>query len=312
MPTVVDMIELPEKAADDVAIADLHEVVIALWSESGAFTEQTLLRSGETVSRFTARLRAQSVDYASAITAGHCDGFIHARGRNGLPPELATMHARRTALRMMFRALRDTGWPIGDPTLDIRLPPRSSTPARPLTDGEVTLGRAASRLGQSGGATLQRAVAWALAEATAVTSEMTSVRVADLDDAVAPRWVTLPGTRRHDARLGALSDWGSVIVARQVAILTERRHPSSTLLLYRGRGAPGQHVAQAAACNAIGAVLDAAGLTDEPDIRPGSVRNWSGRHLYDEGMPLEQVARRMGCRSLDAAAEDIAINWRTP
>ena len=305
------MIDIDQPLTGAVRMPDLPELVAALWSASGEFTEQTLLRSGETVARFASRLTAQGVTDVTHITAEHCDGFIHARGRGGLVPELSTMHARRTALRMMFRILRDAGYPVGDPTLDIYLPSRTSRAARPLSDGEITLGRVASRLGNAGGSSLSRAVAWALGETTAVTSEMTAVRVNDLDDLANPRWIHLKGSARHDERLGELTDWGGTIVARQVALLRERGHPASTLLLYRGRGEPGRHVAQASACNTIADVLQAAGLNTEPDIRPGSLRNWAGRHLYDEGLPLEQVARRMGCRSLDTTAEDIALTWRS-
>src|SRR3954447_25489019 len=42
-----------------------------------------------------------------------------------------------------------------------------------------------------------------------------------------------------------------------------------------------------------------------------SVKIMSGPRLYDAGMPLERVARRLGSRSLDAAAEDIALDWRS-
>jgi len=158
--------------------------------------------------------------------------------------------------------------------------------------------------------TLQRAVCWALAEATAVTSEITAVRIGDLDNPDTPRWVRLAGTRRHDPRLGELTDWGATIVARQSALLRERRSTPATLLTYRGNGAPGEAVAQASACNAIGAVLDLAGVAREPDVRPASVRNWAGRRLYDAGMPIERVAQRLGARSLDSAAADIDLSWR--
>ena len=77
-----------------------------------------------------------------------------------------------------------------------------------------------------------------------------------------------------------------------------------------GKGTPGQAKAQASVCNAITAVLEAAGLAEEPDVRPASVRNWAGRRLFDGGMPIERVARRLGARTLDAAAEDIALEWR--
>lgn len=291
-------------------LAEQVEAALSAWETGGEFSEQTLLRTTETVQRFAKRLVASGVHRAEDVTTNDCSGFIDAFTRHGTPPELTTRHARRVAVRMLFRTWRELGYEVGDPTLDLELPARTSRAARPLTEAEVVLCRAAARLGAAGGTSLQRAVCWALAEATAVTSEVSAIRLCDLDSLDAPRFVELPGTRRVDARVGELTDWGAVMVARQVALFRERSLPATTLLTYRGRGKPGQHVAQAAVCNAIGAVLDGAGLSSEHDVRPASVRNWAGRRLYDAGMPLERVARRLGSRTLDAAAEDIALEWR--
>jgi site-specific recombinase XerD len=292
------------------SLGPIADVAIAQWAASGEFSEQTLARCSETVLRFAKRLQAQGVEAPAEITVAHCRGFVDATTVKGSAPELTTRHARRTALRMFFRTLRELGHPVGDPTLDLVLPARTTTTARPLTDPEITLCRASTRMGQAGSGSLQRAVCWALGEATAVTSEISGVRVGDLDDPHEPRWVRLAGTRRHDPRLGELTDWGSTMVARQVALLRERRCTPATLLTYRGHGTPGEAVAQAAACNAVGAVLGLAGLAEESDVRPASVRNWAGRRLYEAGLPIEQVARRLGARTLDSAATDIALTWR--
>lgn len=297
-------------APGEVPLVRQVEAALKAWAEGGEFSEQTLLRTTETVRRFQKRVVVSGVQRAEDITTSDCSGFIDAITKHGTPPELTTRHSRRVAVRMLFRTWREVGLDVGDPTLDLDLPARTSRAARPLTDAEMVLCRAATRLGQAGGTSLQRAVSWALAEATAVTSEVSAIRMCDLDSLDAPRFVELPGTRRVDARVGELSDWGAAVVARQVSLFRERGLPTTTLLTYRGRGKPGQHVAQAAVCNAIGAVLEAAGLSAEDDVRPGSVRNWAGRRLYDAGMPLERVARRLGSRTLDAAAEDIALEWR--
>lgn len=294
----------------DGDLAEQVSAVMRAWEGGGEFSEQTLLRTAETARRFQKRLAASGVRKAEDITGVDCVGFIDAITKHGTPPELSTRHSRRVVVRMLFRTWREIGLDVGDPTLDLDLPARTSRAARPLTDAEIVLCRAATRLGQAGGTSLQRAVSWALAEATAVTSEVSAVRICDLDSPAAPRFVELPGTRRVDARVGELTDWGAAVVARQVALLRERNLPATTLLTYRGKGRPGQHVAQAAVCNAIGAVLDASGLSGEADVRPASVRNWAGRRLYDAGMPIEGVARRLGSRRLDAAAEDIALDWR--
>jgi len=291
-------------------LAGQVEAVRARWVASGDFSTQTLARACEIADRFAHRVTAQGLTTFAQVDAAHCQGFIDAPTTAGAPPELTTRHSRRTALRMLFRTLRQVGLCDADPTLDLRLPARSVTAARPLSDVEVTLCRASARLGEAGAVSLQRATAWALAETTAMTSEISRIRLSDVDDPHAPRWVQLPGTRRLDSRLGQLTDWGAVIVARQLRVLAGQRAGAHTLLTYRGRGVPGQDKAQSATCNAIGAILDLAGLSTEPDIRPASVRNWAGRRLYDGGMPIEQVARRMGCWSLDTAATAIALTWR--
>lgn len=296
--------------APDVRSRSDVDRVVAQWRGSGDFTEQTLLRCEETLMRFQSRLDAQGVHRLVDAGPRHCSGFVHAPTRHGRPPELATQHARRTALRMAFRALRELGEQVGDPTLDLALPPRSSRAARPLTDDEIALCRASTRMGVAGSGSLQRAVAWALAEATAVTSEIAAVRGSDVDDPRAPRWVSLPGTRRHDPRLGELSEWGATMLARVIRQHSAQGIPMSAPLAYSGRAEPGGATSQAAACNAVSAVLDLAGLAGENDVRPGSVRNWAGRRLYDAGLPLERVARRLGARSLDTCAEDIALLWR--
>jgi integrase/recombinase XerC len=294
----------------ELPLAGQVEAVRARWVASGEFSAQTLARACEIADRFARRVSAQGLSTFTQVDAAHCRGFVDAPTTTGAPPELTTRHARRTALRMLFRTLREAGFCAADPTLDLRLPARSVTAARPLTDVEVTLCRASARLGEAGAVSLQRATAWALAETTAITSEISRIRISDVDDPHAPRWVQLPGTRRLDPRLGQLTDWGSQIVARQLRVLAGSRAGSHTLLTYRGQGVPGQDKAQSATCNAIGAILDLAGLSIEPDIRPASVRNWAGRRLYDGGMPIEQVARRMGCWSLDTAATAIALTWR--
>lgn len=297
---------------DRTELDELASRVRAAWAAGDEFTEQTRLRASETVERFVRRAARLGALKPSDVTIAMCAGFVAAPTSQGRPPEVTTQHARRTAVRMFFRTARELGADVADPTLDLSLTPRTTTAARPLTDDEVALCRVATRLGQAGARSLQRAVCWALAEATAITSEITQVRVGDIDDQAVPRWVRLAGTKRTRARRGELTEWGSHVIARQLSVLLEARAGSHTLLTYRGGGVPGQHVAQAAACNAIGEVLRAASLSDEPDVRPASVRNWAGRTLYDGGMPIERVALRMGARSLDAVAEDIALTWWEP
>jgi site-specific recombinase XerD len=286
-------------------LAQQIAAAVAHWHQCGEFTPQTLQRSSEVIDRFGRRLAAQGVLDLQEVTAKHCAEFITARTAEAASPGESTQHFRRTVVRMAFRALRAEGEPLGDPTLDVHLPPRSGRRARPLTDEEIALCRATTRL-EPGRLGLRRSVVWALAEATAVTSEIPTLRVQDLDDARQPHWVALPGTRRHDARRAELTDWGRSMLARYLDTIDIR---ADAPLLYSGRQGSASVSAQASICNAVGEVLNAAGVSAE-DVRPASVRNWAGRRLFDAGIPLHEVAQRMGMRSLDATAEDIDLEWR--
>lgn len=285
--------------------------VLAAWVSGGAHSPQTLARMSETVHRFARRLHALGVSSFVDVQPVDAWGFITAPVSGGQPAELATRHARRTALRTLYRTLRAMGRPVGDPTLDLALPPRGLLAARPLTDDEVTLCRAGAQLTRGRWASM-RATAWALGEATAVSSEITAIALADLDDPASPQTVRLPGTRRHDPRTARLTGWGRRVVAERVQTLRSAGADASTLLAYGGHAPPGGAKAQASVCNALREVLDTAGLAAETDVRPSSLRHWAGRTAYDTGTPIEQVARLLGHRSLDATAEDIALSWRTP
>ncbi len=78
--------------------------------------------------------------------------------------------------------------------------------------------------------------------------------------------------------------------------------------MYRGDGSAASR--QASACMVIGEVLTRAGLAGEPDVRPLSVAAWAGRTIFDETGRIDEVARRLGMRSLDRAARLIGFDWQ--
>ena len=141
-----------------------------------------------------------------------------------------------------------------------------------------------------------RAVAWALGEATAVSSEITAVRLADLDDPAHPQTVRLPGTRRHDPRVGIAHRLGPPHHRRpgRGRCAAAGAGPRTRCWPTAGSAPPGGAKAQASVCNALREVLDAAGLAAEADVRPSSLRHWAGRSAYDAGAPIDAVARLLG------------------
>ena len=178
-----------------------------------------------------------------------------------------------------------------DPTLDLTLPARSSLVARPLTDDEIALGRSFSLRTL---AETRQPAAWALAEATARTSELPAIRIRDVDLDTGSVWIA--GSTKTDPRWGQLSEWGVETVARR--IVSVGAAPDAPLV-YDGTGSEGSR--QASACAAISETLRRAGLAGEPDVRPVSVAAWAGARILQRTGQIEAVARGLGVRSLDRA-----------
>ncbi len=147
------------------------------------------------------------------------------------------------------------------------------------------------------------ASAWALAEATARTAELPHLTVGDLDLESGRVWIH--GGGRTVPRWGQLSPWGITQLERHVRGLPSVADDQR--LVYRGSGSAESR--QASACIAIKEVLTRAGLGGEPDVRPVSVTAWAGRQILEETGRIEEVARRLGMRSLDRAAALIGFDW---
>lgn len=233
------------------------------------------------------------------VTPSVVRSFVAAPTGTGEHPSISTMHWRRTALRMLFRAARRHGLVDGDPTLDLDLPQRSSLGTRPLTDDEVLLCRSVAQWSLGGS---RRAAAWALAEATCRSSELPNVSGDDID--LDSGRVRIAGGKATRPRTGQLTDWGLVQVQ---ARLDELEAPSLPLV-YSGRSPGG--AGQVSGASAIVEVLTRAGLHQEPDVRPGSVAAWAGRRVLEETGRIDCAARTLGVRSLDRAAAIVAWDWQ--
>ncbi len=243
--------------------------------------------------------RAFQIDSFSEVSASEAASFIRTSTSGGEPAP-ATMHLRRSALRMAFRTARELGLAESDPTLDLVLPARSPLKTRALSDEEVALCRGASLQTLT---STRLSAAWALAESSARTGELGHVRVRDLDLAGGRVW--LRGGARAHPRWAPLSEWGHLQLnrrLRQVGDGTEQP------VLYEGQSGSDYH-RQAASCVAIADTIRRAGLADEPDVRPLSVVAWAGRQVFAETGRIDEVARRLGVRSLDRAAGLISFDW---
>lgn len=278
--------------------AQIDAILTDLTSQ-GSLSAQSLPRVDVLARRFErfARVGLGATQLAD-LDAGDVRRFVEADSPSGLVSP-ATMHLRRSAIRLIFRTGRRLGLVTGDPTLDLTLPQKTPLSTRPLDDEEVALCRSAA---QHTLTSTRLAAAWALSEATARTAELPRLTRADVD--LEHHRVWIHGGGRTSARWGLLSDWGALQLARHL----QRIGPApEQLLIYRGQGS--DESKQATACIVVAEVLARAGLGDEPDLRPLSVVAWRGRRILDETGRIETVARHLGMASLDRTARLIGFDW---
>jgi integrase/recombinase XerC len=245
--------------------------------------------------------RGCGIGLASEVTRDIAEGFVRARSKKGAPPAVATMHFRRSAVKLEFLEGRQRGLVDHDPTLDLVLPPRSSLRARPLTDDEIELCHSFSvrTLTET-----RQPAAWALAEATARSAELARVRLQDLDLGSSLVWIA--GSAKTDPRWGVLTKWGRDQVGHRLRALGDV-DPATPLVCTTAKDGVS---ATSSASSAIATTLRRAGLGGEPDVRPTSVAAWAGARALARGVPIQEVAVMIGVRSLDRAAELIGLDWR--
>lgn len=239
------------------------------------------------------------VDSLVGVSSPIASAFVNAPGPDGATASVSLRHLRRLAIRLLFRVARSAGVEVGDPTLDLILPPRSTLATRPLTNDEVFLCRGVAQWSLSD---TRRAAAWALAETSCRTAELPYVTVGDTDIEGGRVWIR--GGSRTTDRWGSLSGWGREHLALHLAVLG----PDPALrVLYSGADPAG--AGQVSACTALQDVLTRAGLTGEPDVRASSVAAWAGRQILADTGRIDLVARGLGVRSLDRAARIIGWDW---
>lgn len=280
---------------DQLTIADAVVFVIADLRRADSFTAQTRDRFATLWQRFVAFATAFGVTRVVEVTTDLVRTFVFAPTKDGRAPSPATTKLRRSAIRTLWRALRDVQLAVGDPTLDLDLEKGAARPTRPLTNDEVERCRWAS-LGTIVPSRLP--ALWALLEAGAATGEAPHVTFATVDEATST--VLLPGTRKLEARRVALTPWGLTQLQRRAREIGD----ASTPLVYAGERS--EQSAQSSACRGVETIFKWAWI-DDPMVRPSSVRAWVGQRVFVLTGRIEAVALELGLQSLDAAATVIGF-----
>lgn len=273
------------------------ELVRCLSGLRTTISPASVARLEPTWARFAAFAAASGADSFADVTPAMAAAFVTSRTTSSGRPSTATMHNRRTSVRLLFGTARRLGLSNTDPTLDVALPPRAVGSFRPLTDDEIALCRDTASWWMPS----QRfSAVWAMAEAGGRGAELGAVTPADID--LEHGRVRLSGGERVEPRWAPLTNWGRQALERRLA---DRYRDE--FVAYRGNS-PGS-AGRTSAAAAIIAVLTRAGLADEVDIRPTSVAAWAGRGVFDRTGDIGAAARLLGMRSLDATARMIGWDW---
>ncbi|MGW3459003.1 tyrosine-type recombinase/integrase [Streptomyces olivaceoviridis] len=307
----------PACPAADATLEHAVAQAVTHWNEmtfQGQMSPQTHRAFRQLLERYARYSQTRGVTLLAEVTADIAEDFIYAQGRtrHGRIGDSAnaTLHQRRAVLRSFYRTLYDLGLSNADPTRGIRLPERTRTRVRPLEEDEaIALRQAAEYVTRPS----RHAAAAALALSGGHTGEIGHIRVRDLDEQAAAVW--MHGSTRTDPRWCPLDPWALRVLKARSAFVTRQQ--------LRTEGAPDARLAvssapapdeqlQARACVALADLIRRIGLNADPHVKPASLTAYAAVRLYDETRNIEDVARRLGLRSLDRAADLIGLDWTTP
>jgi integrase len=275
----------------------LGDRVVSHLTELGVIAPISLIRVADLIRGFANFLETSGVESSGEITEAHVSAFVRSLTRSKTEPSIATMHLRRTALRIFFREAKAFGVISVDLTTSLPLPPRSYRDLRPMTDREIERCRSFAE-GMKG--EIRYAMAWALAEATARVAELGSIRAKDLDLEECRVWIG--GSSNTDARWSTLTDWG--VDQLQRVVMSRLKPPPDCSLLMPGT------TSRASVHEFVASTLRQAGLAKTPGVRPNSIPAWRGAAELANGASIDEVAVLLGMRSLDRAATFIGFDWR--
>ncbi|MEU1032851.1 site-specific integrase [Streptomyces mirabilis] len=304
----------PATDSADVTLAYAVEQTVALWTamtSQGQMSPQTNRSFGQLLDRYQRYAQARGVVLLDDVTVDFAEDFVFAQGRtrHGLISEsaTATQHQRRAVLRSFYRTLRELSLTDADPTRDILLPERTRTAIRPLDEDEtVALRHAAEYVTRPS----RHAAAAALALSGGHTGEIGHIRFRDLDQSAAAVW--MHGSTRTDPRWCPLDPWAlRILLTRADFVARQQRTPEAVpnaRLAVSSTPAPDEQL-QARACVALSDLIRRIGLGADPRVKPASLTSYAAVRIFEESGKIEDVARGLGLRSLDRAADLVGYDW---
>ena len=280
-------------------IVEFFDIAIGALEIQGQHSPQTTKQIIDIIRDFLRFCSSNGYEMIADLTPEFVEAFIHlpvADSSGRRKPSEPTQRNRRGALRSGYRAMRQLGYLVFDPLVDIQTLNREYQTQPICTTQHVEALRENS---------LQeiidspRALIIALAEAGASNGEITILTWdhVQFEHSV----VCLPGHLRIDPRHNRLTDWGSELLNKK------RRNKSPNDLVVTNF--IGQPISAASVSQSFKQVTEFSGL-GRYGYTLNSVRAWRGREIFQERGRIEEVSRFIGSRSLDNTARFLGWDWR--
>jgi site-specific recombinase XerD len=251
------------------------------------------------IKRFVKWCEMNDIKDITLVKQENVEAFVNwptVMGGRARTPGSSTKRNRLGGLRRAFKALRQMGYELPDPTIDVVALLDRTFDANVCSDDDIDKLRDGAPVGLFDSC---NAALLALAEAGATNGEVKEIRASDvnLEDGV----VRLPGNARVDERINELTEWGAIVLRERLAHIS-----GDNFVVVNVYGAK----ASEASVSQMFRLIASYGNVGRRGFNINSVRAWRARSIYMENGRIQDAALFLGNRSLDAAVALMGVEWR--
>jgi site-specific recombinase XerD len=251
------------------------------------------------IKRFVKWCRVNDINDITLVKREEVEAFVNwptMMGGRARTPGSSTKRNRLSGLRRAFKSLRQMGYEMPDPTIDVVALLDRTFDANVCSDSDIEKLREGAPIGLFDSC---NAALLALAEAGATNGEVKEVRSSDVN--LEDRVVRLPGNARVDERINELSEWGVMVLRERFAHIS-----GDDFVVVNSNGTQ----ASEASVSQMFRHIASYGNVGRSGFNINSVRAWRARAIYMESGRIQDAALFLGNRSLDAAVSLMGLEWR--
>lgn len=303
------------RADGDIAVAEALSLVESDWERQvgnatiSAGIIETYVRD---LLGFVAVMAMQGITTVAQVTPNMVLAWCLMPLTDGTPAAENTWYRRRSAVRSFFETCRCLGLADANPAKSVEFAQRSGRFVNAFDDVSMAQLKRVSRstLGDT-----RTPCALAMVMSGSTTRELANVTVEDVDLAAGRVWVHGGGYKCRDRWVPFTDEWCREAVEQHVVGLRDTYGDDAgpTWLVYMPHPTHPNPTRRAeAASGLITRLLQKARVHQPGQTRAESIREWLALTVFEETGSIEQVALRLGCASLDAAAHLVGYDWVAP